>query len=72
METEEKKPKNSKAKIAANNRYVKKAYERIDVTLPKGEKQIIKDHATSMNESVNHFINRAIQNQMTIDNNNKK
>ena len=34
--------------------------ERIDVLVPQGQKQIIKNHATERGESMNEFINRAI------------
>lgn len=64
---EEKKPKNSAAKIKANNKYVKKAYERIGLMVKKGEKQVITNHAKDRGESLNGFINRAIKYQMAID-----
>lgn len=64
---EEKKPKNSAAKIKANNKYVKKAYERIGLMVKKGEKQVITNHAKDQGESLNGFINRAIKYQMAID-----
>ena len=34
--------KNSRARIEANNRYNAKAYDRINVAVPKGRKDIIK------------------------------
>ena len=52
--------KNSRARIEANNRYNAKAYDRINVAVPKGRKDIIKAHADARSESVNGFINRAI------------
>ena len=52
--------KNSRARIEANNRYNAKAYDRINVAVPKGRKDIIKAHAEAHSESVNGFINRAI------------
>lgn len=42
------------------NKYMAKAYDRINLTMPKGKKDIIKAHADSKGESVNGFINRAI------------
>lgn len=45
---------------ACVNRYIKKAYDRINLTVPKGDKFDIQVHAESMNESVNAFIYRAI------------
>ena len=52
--------KNSRARIEANNRYNAKAYDRINVAVPKGRKDIIKAHAEKNGESVNGFVNRAI------------
>lgn len=50
----------SKANQRAVNKYVKNNYDRINVTMSKGKKDIIKAHADSKGESVNGFINRAI------------
>ena len=49
------------------NKYMDKAYDRINLTVPKGDKDKIKAHAESMGESVNSFIGRAIENQMARD-----
>ena len=57
----------SKAQQASVNKYVKSNYDRINVTMPKGRKDIIKAHAESRGESVNGFITRAIDNQMEQD-----
>ena len=35
-------------------------YDRINLTLPKGKKELIHAHADGRGESVNAFINRAI------------
>ncbi len=56
--------KNSAARIAANNRYNAKAYDRINLAVPKGEKDRIKAHAEKRGESVNAFVNRAITETM--------
>ena len=56
--------KNSKARIEANNRYNAKAYDRINIAVPKGQKDIIKAHAESKGESINGFVNRAIDEKM--------
>lgn len=50
------------------NKYMDKAYDRINLTVPKGDKDKIKAHAESMGESVNGFINRAIEETMIRDN----
>ena len=59
--------KNSKARIAANNRYNAKAYDRINIAVPKGNKDIIKAHAENNGESINGFVNRAIDETMERD-----
>ena len=49
------------------NKWISETFDRINLTVPKGEKDKIKSHADSMGESVNGFINRAIENQMERD-----
>ena len=46
---------------------MKNNYDRIDITVPKGRKAEIKVHASAHGESVNAFINRAIDETMTRD-----
>lgn len=52
--------KNSKARIAANNRYNDKAYDRINIAVPKGKKAQIQSAAQVRGDSINAFINRLI------------
>ena len=54
----------SDAQKEATARYNKKAYDRIDVIVPKGQRQVIKDFAASQGKSLNKFINDAIAAQM--------
>lgn len=54
----------SKAQQASVNKYVKSNYDRINVTMPKGRRDVIKAHAEARSESVNAFINRAIDETM--------
>ena len=54
----------SKAQQASVNKYVKKNYDRINVTMPKGQKEVIRAYAEARGESVNGFINRAIEETM--------
>ena len=51
----------SKAQQKATNKWIEKAYDRINLTVPKGQKEVIKAHAEAQGESVNGFINRAIE-----------
>ena len=52
---------NYKAKtISYNNDYNKGAYDRINLMVKKGKKELIQQRATENGESVNAFINRAI------------
>ncbi|MGM9578755.1 MAG: hypothetical protein ACI3VS_05155 [Evtepia sp.] len=46
--------------IRYNNEYIKQTYDRINLTVPKGQKDTIQAHAAARGESVNGFINRAI------------
>lgn len=46
--------------VAYNNKFIKEAYDRINLTTPKGRKAEIQAHAEARGESVNGFINRAI------------
>ena len=48
----------------ATARYNKKAYDRINVIVKKGQRQIIKDFAASQGKSLNRFICDAIEYQM--------
>ena len=48
-------------------RYEDKAYDKVLVRFPKGKKDIIKAHAEKNGESVNGFVNRAIDETMQRD-----
>lgn len=61
-------PDISKKQQACVNRYIAKSYDRVNLTLPKGQKDIIRAHAESRGESVNAFIQRAIAEAMERDN----
>lgn len=62
----------SKSQQASVNRYMKKAYDRINLTVPKGDKERIEAHAAGRGESVNAFIRRAITETMERDENGTK
>lgn len=53
-----------KTSSAVHNRYIAKAYDRINFTVPKGEKDRIKDFASAVGESVNGYIWKAVQDRM--------
>ena len=57
----------SKAQQASVNKYVKSNYDRINVTMQKGRREVIQAHAAAQGESVNAFINRAIMEAMERD-----
>lgn len=57
----------SKAQQKAVHKYVKENYDRQEITLPKGKKEVVKAHAVQQGESVNAFINRAIDETMERD-----
>jgi predicted HicB family RNase H-like nuclease len=59
--------KYSDAQKEATARYNKKTYDRIDVIVKKGQRQIIKDFAASQGKSLNRFICDAIEYQMNKD-----
>lgn len=60
--------KYTEARKKANEKYNAKAYDEIKIRVRKGEKETIKNHAESKGESLNGFINRAIDETMERDN----
>ena len=57
-------PKYYDSQKEATARYNKKAYDRINVIVKKGQRQVIKDFAASQGKSPNRFICDAIEYQM--------
>ena len=55
-------------KAEYKNKWQKENCDRINLTVPKGKKAEIKAHADLQKESVNGFINRAIDETMKRDN----
>lgn len=51
----------------AQNKYIAKAYDRINLVVKKGQKELIQAHAESKGESVNGFVNRAIEEAIARD-----
>lgn len=54
----------SKAQQRATNKYISKAYDRINLTLPKGQKEVVQAYADAHELSVNALINQAIEDMM--------
>lgn len=47
---------------------MKSNYDRVNLVMPKGKKDVIQAHAAQQGESVNAYINRAIDEAMQRDN----
>ncbi len=58
----------SKAQQKAVTKYMKENYDEVKVRMNKGRKAVIQAHAAARKESVNAFINRAIDQTMEQDN----
>ena len=54
----------SKAQQKAVNKYVKNNYDRIELTVPKGQKDIIKAAAENAGESLNTYVRKSIDQRM--------
>lgn len=49
------------------NRWISEKLDRVNLTMPKGKKATIQAHAEQQGESLNAFINRAIDETMKKD-----
>lgn len=58
----------SPAQRRATAKYTKNNYDEIKARVAKGQKDIIKNHATARGESLNGFIGRAIAETIARDN----
>lgn len=50
--------------IAYQNEYNKLNYDRIEIKVPKGKKEVIKEAAKGAGQSVNEFISQAIEERL--------
>ena len=60
--------KYSDAQKEATMRYNKKAYDRINVIVKKGQRQVSKDFAASQGKSLNRFIMDLVEAEMNKEN----
>ena len=58
----------SEAQRKAVAKYNAANYDRIELRIEKGQKQALKDHAEARGETLNGFVNRAIQEAVERDN----
>ena len=58
----------TEAQKMATRKYNEKAYDRIELTVPKGRKSELQAHAQGRGESLNGFVNRAIDETVERDN----
>ncbi len=59
-----KKREYSQAQNKATQKYIKNNYDSVMIRMPKGKKEQIKTFAESKGESLNGFVNRAIDEAM--------
>lgn len=52
--------------IKYQNEFIKQKYDRINLTVPKGKKEKIKAAAKAAGQSVNEYINSAIDSYMNL------
>ena len=61
-------PGQTDARRKASAKYLKESVEDIRIRVPKGNKSKIQEHAANMDESMNSFVIRAIDETMERDN----
>lgn len=52
------------ARTRASNKYNAKAYDRLNIVVPKGQREKIKAHAEGKGETLNGYITRLIREDM--------
>ena len=57
----------TEAQKKATMKYMKNNYDRIELKVPKGKKSDLQAHAADRGESLNGFVNRAIDGQIERD-----
>ncbi len=61
----------SKAQQAAVNKYIKNNYDRLNITIIRGAKQLIEAAAKADNESINGYVKKAVKAKYEADTGNK-
>jgi len=61
----------SEAQLKASKKYISEKLDEIRFRVPKGEREILKQHAEKMGESLNKFLYRAVKEAIEKDNSNK-
>lgn len=56
----------SKAQVKATNKYIGKAYDRLNIFIPKGLKSVVEAHAEKKGDSVNGLVNHLLREDMGI------
>lgn len=62
----------SKAQQRAVHKYINANYDRLEVTLPKGQKAVVKAYAAAHGESVNALIARLIAQELGLEDSTEK
>lgn len=57
----------SKAQMNANNKYRAKAYDQVNLIIPKGTKEVWKAYATGKGKSLNAYITELVEADMKED-----
>lgn len=58
----------SEAQLKASKKYISEKLDEIRFRVPKGEREILKQHAEKMGESLNKFLYRAVKEAIIRDN----
>ena len=53
--------------IEYNNKFIAETYDRVNLTMPKGKKEILQSHVKAQGKSLNGFINEAIDEKIQRD-----
>ena len=54
----------TKAQQRAVNKYISNNYDRLNITIPKGQKEAVEAHASSKGQSVNGLVNDLLREDM--------